>query len=160
MPRSGAIKKRKAIQPDPLFNDELLAKFINRTIRDGKKTVAQKQVYRTLETIKEKLNQDPLLIFHQAVENVRPQMEVRSRRVGGAAYQIPMPVRGERKDSLAIRWIIQAAQKKNSKEYHTFAEKLTAELIDAFNNTGGAIKKREDTHRMAEANRAFAHFRW
>jgi small subunit ribosomal protein S7 len=159
MARSGTIKKRE-IQPDPVYNDKLLAKFINRVMRSGKKTIAEKQIYDSLEMIKEKTNQDPLLVFRQAVDNVKPQMEVRSRRVGGAAYQVPMSVRGERKESLAIRWIILSAQKKSNSEFHTFAEKLAAELIDAYNNQGGAIKKKEDTHRMAEANKAFAHFRW
>ncbi|RJR24943.1 30S ribosomal protein S7 [Candidatus Microgenomates bacterium] len=159
MARSGTIKKRE-IQPDPIYNDKLLAKFINRVMRSGKKTIAEKQIYDSLEMIKEKTNQDPLLVFRQAVDNVKPQMEVRSRRVGGAAYQVPMSVRGERKESLAIRWIILSAQKKSNSEFHTFAEKLAAELIDAYNNQGGAIKKKEDTHRMAEANKAFAHFRW
>lgn len=129
-------------------------------MKNGKKEAAKKQVYGALEIIKNKLNQDPLMVFRQAIENARPQMEVRSRRVGGAAYQVPAPVRGDRKDSLAIRWIIQAAQKRPSSEFRTFAEKLSAELIDAFNNTGGAVKKKEDTHKMAEANKAFAHFRW
>lgn len=142
------------------FGDKLVAKLINRAMRSGKKTAAAKQVKNAFEIIKTKLNQDPLLVFHQAVENVKPQMEVRSRRVGGAAYQIPTPVRGDRKESLAIRWIILSALKRPSKEFHSFGEKLAAELIDAYNNLGGAIKKKEDTHRMAEANKAFAHFRW
>jgi len=159
MARSGFVKKRE-ITPDPLYGDKLLGRFINRVMKDGKKTAAQKQVYGALNLIKEKLNQDSLLVFRQAVENVKPQMEVRSRRVGGAAYQVPMPVRGDRRESLAIRWLILAARKRPNKEFHTFAEKLAAELIDAFNNQGGAIKKKEDTHRMAEANKAFAHFRW
>lgn len=159
MARSGTIRK-KEIQPDTVYGDRLLSKFINRIMRSGKKTAAEKQVYDSLKLIKEKLDQDPLMVFRQAIDNVKPQMEVRSRRVGGAAYQIPMPVRGERKESLAIRWIILSAQKKPNSEFHTFAEKLTSELIDAYNNQGGAIKKKEDTHRMAEANKAFAHFRW
>lgn len=159
MPRSGQVKKRKNIA-DPIFGDELLEKFINRIMRHGKKSAAAGQVYSALKIIKEKINQDPLMVFHQAIENVKPQMEVRSRRLGGAAYQVPTPVRGDRKQSLAIRWMIISAQKKSSKEFHTFAEKLSAELIDAYNNTGGAIKKKEDTHRMADANKAFSHFRW
>ena len=159
MPRSGTIRKRE-IQPDPVYQDMLLTKLINRTMRSGKKTTAQTQVYGALNLIKEKQKQDPMLIFHQAVENVKPHMEVRSRRVGGAAYQVPMPVKGDRRESLAIRWLVQAAQKRSSAEYHTFAEKLAAEIMDAFNKQGGAIKKREDTHRMAEANKAFSHFRW
>lgn len=159
MPRAGIIKKRE-IAPDPVYHDRLLARFINRAMRSGQKMAAQNQVYQALEKIEEKLKQNPLLVFHQAIENVKPQMEVRSRRVGGAAYQVPMPVRGDRRESLAIRWIIQATNNRPSAQYHTFAEKLTAELTDAFNNQGGAVKKKEDTHRMAEANKAFAHFRW
>ncbi len=159
MSRSGKIN-RKEVAPDPVYNDVVLASLINRTMRSGKKSAAQKQVYGALEIIKEKTKQDPLLVFHQAIDNVKPLMEVRSRRIGGAAYQVPMPVRGERKQSLALRWIIQAAQKKPNKEFHTFSEKLSAELMDAFNNTGLAMKKKEDTHRMAEANKAFSHFRW
>lgn len=160
MARSGSKIKRKVVGKDPIYNDELLARFINRVMRSGKKTAAQKEVYNALVNLKQKFNQDGLLIFRQAVENVKPQMEVRSRRVGGAAYQIPMSVRTERRESLAIRWIILAAQKRPNKDYHTFADKLTAELSDAFNSIGGAIKKKEDTHRMAEANKAFSHFRW
>lgn len=159
MSRSGSIKKREFL-PDPVFGDILLARFINRVMRSGKKSVAQKNVYEALSRIKEKLNQDSLLVFRQAIENVKPQMEVRSRRVGGAAYQVPAPVKGDRKESLAIRWLIQAALKRPNKEYHTFTDKLVAEILDAYNNTGGAIKKREDTHRMAESNKAFSHFRW
>lgn len=159
MPRSGKIKKRENL-PDAIFGDKLVSKLVNRTMRSGKKSAAEKQVYGAFKKIKEKLNQDSLMVFRQALENVKPQMEVRSRRVGGAAYQIPMPVRGDRKESLAIRWIILSALKRPSTEFHTFADKLAAELIDAYNNTGGAVKKREDVHRMAEANRAFSHFRW
>ena len=133
---------------------------MNRAMRDGKKNAIQKEVYDALKLIEQKLKQDPMVVFRQAVENVKPLMEVRSRRLGGAAYQVPMPVRGERKQSLAIRWLVQSAQKRPNKEFHTFADKLSAELIDAFNNTGLAIKKKEDTHRMAEANKAFSHFRW
>lgn len=159
MSRSGKTKKREIV-PDPVYNDSLVTSFINRAMRDGKKNATQKQVYDALKLIGQKLKQDPIMVFRQAVENVKPQMEVRSRRLGGAAYQVPMPVRGDRKQSLAIRWIVLAAQKRPNKEYHTFAEKLSSELIDAFNNTGLAIKKKEDTYRMAEANKAFAHFRW
>lgn len=159
MPRSGAVKKRQVVQ-DPLYKDVVLACFINRMMRSGKKSASQKQVYQALDLIKNKINQDPMMVFRQAIENVKPQMEVRSRRIGGAAYQVPMSVRSDRKQSLATRWLIQAAQKRSSKEFHTFAGKLAAELIDAFNNTGLAIKKKEDTHRMAESNKAFAHFRW
>ena len=159
MPRSGQVKKRESL-PDAIFGDNLVGKMINRAMRNGKKSAAEKQVYHALTIIKTKLNQDPLLAFHQAIENVKPPMEVRSRRVGGAAYQIPTPVRGDRKESLAIRWIIISALKRPSKEFHSFAEKLAAELLDAYNNLGGAIKKKENTLRMAEANKAFAHFRW
>ena len=159
MSRSGKTKKREII-PDPVYNDVLVTSFINRAMRDGKKNAIRKQVYDALGIIEQKLKQDPMVVFRQAVENVKPQMEVRSRRLGGAAYQVPVPVRSERKQSLAIRWIIQATQKKPNNEFHTYAEKLSSELIDAFNNTGLAIKKKEDTHRMAEANKAFAHFRW
>jgi len=159
MPRSGQIRKRE-ILPDPVYKSKTITKFINRVMRSGKKGSAQKQIYGALNLLKEKLNQDPLLVFNKAIDNVKPQMEVRSRRVGGAAYQVPAPVRTERRESLAIRWLIQAALTRPSREFHSFAEKLAAELIDAFNNTGGAIKKREDTHRMADANKAFAHFRW
>ncbi|PIQ70408.1 30S ribosomal protein S7 [Candidatus Shapirobacteria bacterium CG03_land_8_20_14_0_80_40_19] len=159
MSRSGKTKKREAT-PDPIYNDVLLNSFMNRAMRDGKKNAIQKEVYDALKLIEQKLKQDPMVVFRQAVENVKPLMEVRSRRLGGAAYQVPMPVRGERKQSLAIRWLVQSAQKRPNKEFHTFADKLSAELIDAFNNTGLAIKKKEDTHRMAEANKAFSHFRW
>lgn len=159
MPRSGSVKKRE-IQPDLIYKSRQVAKLINRVMRSGKKSIAQKQVYKAFELVKEKSGQSPMAVFNKALENVKPQMEVRPRRIGGAAYQIPMPVKGERRESLAIRWLILAAQKRSNKEYHTFAEKLSAELVDAFNNTGGAVKKKEDTHRMAEANKAFAHFRW
>lgn len=127
---------------------------------DGKKTVAQKQFYAALDEVKEKTGQDALTVFLAAVENIRPQMEVRARRIGGAAYQVPSSVRSERKDSLALRWLILAARERSNSEYHSFGSKLAAEIIDAYNNAGGAIKKKLDTHRMAEANKAFAHFRW
>lgn len=159
MPRRGPVSKRK-INEDPIYKSRLVSKLINRVMKDGKKTVAQKQVYKAFKIIKEKTNLDPLIVFNKALENVKPTMEVRPRRIGGAAYQVPMPVKGERRDSLAIRWLVLAARSRPNREYHTFAEKLAAELIDAFNNTGGAVKKKEDTHKMAEANKAFAHFRW
>ena len=159
MPRSGAVKKR-TIVPDEVFGELSVAKFVSRLIRDGKKSAAQKQFYSALDIVKEKTKQDPLLVFTTAIENVKPALEVRPRRIGGAAYQVPTAVRPERKESLAIRWLITSAQKKPNSEFHTFAEKLAAELIDAFNNTGGAMKKKEDTIRMDEANKAFAHFRW
>lgn len=126
----------------------------------GRKTIAQKNLYKALALIKEKTQKEPLEVFLQAMENVKPVMEVRSRRVGGAAYQVPTPVRGDRRESLAIRWLIQAAKGRPSKEFHHFGEKLAAEILDAYQNTGGAIKKKQDMHRMAEANKAFSHFRW
>lgn len=159
MSRTGKIKKKRVILPDPIYGNRLLARFINRVMRNGKKSVAQKQVYQALEFIKAK-NLDPLSVFQQAIQNVGPRLEVRPRRIGGASYQVPTEVRGERRISLAIRWIIMAANKRSNKEYHTFAQKLAAELLDASQNLGEAIKKKEITHKMAEANRAFAHFKW
>jgi len=159
MPRSGAIKKREVLE-DSVYKSKLISKLINRTMRSGKKQVAEKQIYRAFDLVKEKSKSDPLVVFNKAMDNIRPLMEVRPRRIGGAAYQVPMPVRGDRRDSLAIRWLITATLARPSREYHTFAEKLAAELIDAFNGLGGAVKRREDTHKMAEANKAFSHFRW
>lgn len=159
MSRKGPAPKRQ-VKPDQVFGSSLVVKLVNRTMKSGKKSVAQKQVYNALELIGKKTGKNPLELFQQAIENIKPQMEVRSRRVGGAAYQVPMPVRGERRESLAIRWLILAARARPNKEYHTFAEKLAAEIEDAATGTGGAVKKKEDTHRMAEANKAFAHFRW
>jgi small subunit ribosomal protein S7 len=158
MARSGKLKKRN-IALDPLFGNKLLARFINRVMRDGEKTVAQNQVYKAFELIKEK-NLDPLTVFQTAMNNVSPRMEVRPRRVGGASYQVPTEVRGDRKISLAIRWLIGAARSRPNKQFHTFAEKLATELTDAYNNTGDAIRKRDLMHRNAEANKAFSHFRW
>ena len=158
MSRSGKIKKH-SIEVDPIYNNRLLARFINRVMRDGKKSVAQHEVYKAMEIIK-KQNKDPLEIFQAALLNISPRMEVKSRRVGGASYQVPTEVRGERKISLSIRWLIEAARKRSNKEYHTFADKLSAELLDAYHNAGEAIRKRDLMHRMAEANKAFAHFRW
>ena len=129
-------------------------------MKDGKKTIAQKQVYQALEIIKDKTKQDPLDVLHQAVDNAKPSMEVRSRRVGGAAYQVPTPVKGDRREALAIRWIINSARQKPNSQFHRFSEKLATELIDAANNQGGAIDRKTQTHKMAEANKAFAHFRW
>jgi len=159
MSRRAKVRVKK-VKPDPIYNENLVAKFINRSMKDGKKSVAQKQVYGAFEIIKEKTKGDPLKVFFGALEKVRPTMEVRSRRVGGAAYQVPVSVRGVRKDSLAIRWIINAARRRSNSEYHSYAEKLAAELIDASKGEGLAIKKKTDMERMAEANRAFAHFRW
>lgn len=159
MPRRGGVKPRQ-VDPDPVCKNRVIAKFINRCMRSGKKSVAQKQVYEALEIVKEKTSGDPVKVFSKAISNVKPTMEVRARRVGGAAYQVPMPVRGPRKESLAIRWIIEAARSRSNSEYKTFAKKLAAELMDAEKGEGGAVKKKSDMHRMAEANRAFAHFRW
>jgi len=129
-------------------------------MKEGKKSVAQKHVYKALEIIKKSHKQDPLKVFSEALNNVKPSMEVRPRRVGGAAYQVPMSVRGPRKESLAIRWLIQAARARPNSQYHSYADKLAAELIDAAKGEGGAVKKKTDMEKMAEANRAFAHFRW
>lgn len=159
MPRSGPAKKRLP-SLDPVYKSRLATRLINRVMRSGKKAVAQKHVYGAFKMIEEKQKQDPLIVLRQAMENVKPKMEVRPRRVGGAAYQIPVPVRGDRRESLAIRWLIQEANKRPNSQYHTFAEKLFAELWDAYNNTGGAVQRKQNIHRMAESNRAFAHFRW
>lgn len=159
MPRTGTVKKR-ILPPDPLYKSQLVTRLINHVMKQGKKGVAQKHVYQAFDWIKEKTKKDPLEVFHQAVENVKPSMEVRPRRVGGAAYQVPMPVKGTRRESLAIRWLILAARARSNKEYHHFWEKLAAELFDASQKAGGAVEKKKEVHRMAEANRAFAHFRW
>ena len=151
---------KRIIVADPVYHHQLVTKIITRVMHSGKKTVAAKQVYRALELVKAQTGADPLPQLWTAVENIRPQMEVRARRIGGAAYQVPSPVRGVRQDSLAIRWLITAALLRPSSQYHTFAEKLAAELVDAIGGAGGAVKKKLDMHRMAEANKAFAHFRW
>ncbi len=159
MPRRGKVKSKKT-EPDPIYKNRLVTKLINRSMKSGKKSVAQKQIYNTLEIVKEKSKEDPIKVFLKALDNIKPAMEVRPRRVGGAAYQIPMPVRGARRESLAIRWLIFAARARSNSEYHTYAEKLAAELLDASLGEGGAVKRKTDMERMAEANRAFAHFRW
>lgn len=156
----GKRAPKRTWQPDPLYKSRLLTRFINRVMKDGKKSLAQRLVYRALEKIQKETGQDPLKVFRSAIEQVKPSMEVRPRRVGGAAYQVPMPVKGDRKESLAIRWLILAARSRPNSEYHTFDQKLAAELLDASKGQGGAVKKKEDVHRMAEANRAFSHFRW
>ena len=156
MSRRHSAEKREII-PDPKFGDLIVTKFMNSVMRDGKKSVAETIVYGAFEVIEGKLKSDPLGVFKQALENVAPAIEVRSRRVGGATYQVPVEVRTERRQALAIRWIITAARGRNDK---TMVDRLSAELIDASNNRGNAVKKREDTHRMAEANRAFSHYRW
>ena len=149
--------EKRVILPDPKFGDIVLSKFMNSIMQDGKKAVAESIVYGALETVETKSKKDPIAMFHDALNNVKPGIEVRSRRVGGATYQVPVEVRTERRQALAIRWIIQAARGRNDK---TMVERLSAELLDAASNRGNAVKKREDTHRMAEANRAFSHYRW
>jgi small subunit ribosomal protein S7 len=156
MPRRGIIKKRK-IQPDPFYNSTLIAKFINLYLKRGKKSTAERVVYNAMELVKQKTKEDPLRAFEKAVENTRPVLETKSRRVGGATYQVPVEVPVERSSSVAVRWLLNYARERSGK---SMDEKLAAEIIDALNNRGGAIKKREDTHKMAEANRAFAHYRW
>jgi len=156
MSRRHSAEKRE-INPDPKFGDVVVSKFMNNVMEDGKKSVAESIVYGAFDLIEKKTRQDPLAIFHQALENVAPQIEVRSRRVGGATYQVPVEVRSERRQALAIRWLLIATRGRNEK---TMTERLSAELLDASNNRGNAVKKREDTHRMAEANKAFSHYRW
>lgn len=156
--RSGKAPKR-ILPLDPVYNSRLVTRFINKVMWEGKKTVAQGLVYAAFEKI-EKSGKNPLTIFEAAIANVAPKMEVRPRRVGGASYQVPTEVRGERKEALAIKWIIDAARSRSSKEFKTFDNKLVAELLDAAEGKGAAIKKREDVQRMAEANKAFSHFRW
>lgn len=157
--RSGRAPKRE-IEPDPLYNSVLVAKLINKVMKDGKKSLARRLVYKAFEQIEQKTGQNPIQVFETAVNNVSPKMEVRPRRVGGASYQVPMEVRGDRRISLALRWIVMGARSRPNSQYHTFSEKLAAELIDASQGTGAAVKKKEDVQRQAEANRAFAHFRW
>ncbi|MCD6192463.1 MAG: 30S ribosomal protein S7 [Candidatus Aminicenantes bacterium] len=156
MPRRGTVKKRE-IKPDYRYNSTLISRFINAVMRKGKKSLAERIVYEAMELVKQKSKQDPLKMFEKAVENVRPLLETKSRRVGGATYQVPVEVPEHRSISLAIRWIIRFAKERSGK---SMVEKLAAEVLDAVNNRGGAIKKKEDTHKMAEANRAFAHYRW
>ncbi len=156
MPRKGTVERRE-VGPDPVFGNPLVHKFINCVMRDGKKSVAQGIIFDAFKVVRERTNEDPLKIFKKAVENVRPSLEVKTRRVGGANYQVPVEVNRNRQTSLGIRWIIGYASDRAEK---TMVEKLAAELMDAANSRGGAIKKKEDTHRMAEANKAFAHYRW
>ena len=156
MSRRHKAEKREII-PDAKYGDEIVAKFMNSVMLAGKKSVAEQIVYGAFDEIETKLRSDPLQVFKQALENVSPAIEVRSRRVGGATYQVPVEVRFERRQALAIRWIITAARGRNDR---TMRDRLSAELMDAASNRGNAVKKREDTHRMAEANRAFAHYRW
>jgi small subunit ribosomal protein S7 len=156
MPRKREVRKREVL-PDPKFRDSMIAKFINGLMRRGKKGLAERIFYGSLDIIKDRTHSDPIKIFSQAMDNVKPLIEVRPRRVGGATYQVPIEVRPERKTALAIRWIIGYAKARSEK---TMEEKLSGELIDAANSRGAAIKKKEDTHKMAEANKAFAHYRW
>ncbi|CAM3479876.1 30S ribosomal protein S7 [Hydrogenibacillus schlegelii] len=156
MPRKGPVPRRE-IAPDPIYGSELVARLINRVMMDGKKSLAQRIVYGAFDRIRERTGKNPLDVLEAAMKNVMPVLEVRARRVGGANYQVPIEVRPERRVSLAIRWIVLAARERHEK---TMIERLSAELLDAAQGTGGAVKKREDVHRMAEANRAFAHYRW
>jgi small subunit ribosomal protein S7 len=156
MPRKGLIERRE-VSADPVHGNPLVQRFINCVMREGKKSVAQHVVYDAFELIKQRANDDALKIFKKAVDNVKPTLEVKTRRVGGANYQVPVEVNRNRQTSLSIRWIIGYARERNEK---SMVERLAAELLDAANNRGGAIKKRDDTHRMAEANKAFAHYRW
>ena len=156
MPRRREVIKRETF-PDPKYKNILVAKFINKIMERGKKSVAERIFYHALEIIQERTKEDPLKVFEKSVNNVKPVIEVKSRRVGGATYQVPTEVRPERRTALAIRWLISYAQERTEK---SMEEKLAAELIDAANNRGGTIKKKEDVHKMAEANKAFAHYRW
>ena len=156
MPRKGTVQRRE-LSADPVFGNPLVHKFINCVMREGKETVAQRIVYDALGLVKQRANDDPLKIFKKALDNVKPALEVKTRRVGGANYQVPVEVNRNRQTSLSIRWIIGYARGRGEK---SMVEKLAAELLDAANNRGGAIKKRDDIHRMAEANKAFAHYRW
>ena len=156
MPRRGQISKRSVL-PDPIYSSELVTKLINNIMYDGKKGVAQKIVYDAFSTIEQKLGQNPLEVFNEALENIMPVLEVKARRVGGSTYQVPMEVRAERRQTLGLRWLILFARKRGER---TMADRLAAEILDAKNSMGGSFKKKEETHRMAEANKAFAHYRY
>jgi len=149
--------EKREILPDPVYGDEVLSKFMNSVMLDGKKSVAELIVYSAMETVETRAKREPIGVFHDALNNIKPGIEVRSRRVGGATYQVPVEVRPERAQALAIRWLISAARNRSE---NTMSARLSGELLDASNNRGNAVKKREDTHRMAEANRAFSHYRW
>ncbi len=155
------MRKRRAVKrdvlADPMYNSKLVTKLINRIMLDGKKGIAQNILYESFDIIKEKTNKDPMEVFEAAMENIKPALEVKSRRVGGANYQVPIEVRADRSQALALRWLVNYARLRGG---HSMAENLANEIIDASEGTGGAVKKREDTHRMAEANKAFAHYRW
>jgi small subunit ribosomal protein S7 len=156
MPRKGYIAKRDVL-PDPIYNDKVVTKLINKIMLDGERSVAQSIVYRAFEVVGDKIGREPLEVFHDAMNNVMPVLEVKARRVGGATYQVPMEVRPDRRQTLGIRWISEYARERNGKN---MVDKLAAEIMDAANNQGASVRKKEDTHRMAEANRAFAHYRW
>jgi small subunit ribosomal protein S7 len=156
MSRRHQAEKRE-ILPDPKYGDRILSKFMNNLMHDGKKSVAERIVYGALERVESRMRREPVDVFHEALDNIKPSVEVRSRRVGGATYQVPVEVRPERREALALRWLITASRNRNE---NTMEERLAAELMDAANNRGTAVKKREDTHKMAEANKAFSHYRW
>ena len=156
MPRKGHIVRRE-VMPDPMYKSKVVTKLINKVMWDGKKVTAQKIVYGAFNLVAEKTGREALDAFQQALDNVTPMLEVKAKRVGGATYQVPMEIRADRKQALAIRWLVEYARKRNE---HSMEEKLANEIMDAINQTGGAFKKKEDTHRMAEANKAFAHYRW
>jgi len=150
----------REVEKDQKYGSVLVQSIINRSMRDGKKAVAQKQVYDAMAIIEQETKRKALEVLEEAIGKIQPQMEVRSRRVGGASYQVPMPVRGRRLNSLSVRWLVIESNKRPNKQYHSYAEKLAAELLDALNEQGGAIEKRNASHRMADANKAFSHFRW
>ena len=156
MPRRGSVPKRDVL-PDPVYNSKVVTKLINQIMQDGEKSVAQRIVYEAFEMMQAKLNVDAIEVFTQAMNNVMPMVEVKARRIGGANYQVPIEIRPERRQTLAIRWLVINTRKRSERE---MASRLAAELMDAYNNAGGSVKKKEDTHRMAEANKAFAHFRF
>jgi len=156
MPRRREVAKR-IILPDPKYNDRVVAKIINVLMLDGKKSTAERAFYGAMDIVGQRAGDDPLKVFKKALDNIKPTLEVKSRRVGGSTYQVPVEVRAERRNSLAMRWLVKYANDRSEK---TLRDKLAGEILDAFNSRGGAVKKREDTHRMAEANRAFAHYRW
>lgn len=156
VPRKGYVAKRE-VSPDPIYNDTVVTKLINNVMLDGKKGVAQRIVYGAFDYVAEKTGEDPLEVFYKALNNVMPVLEVKARRIGGATYQVPVEVRSERRETLGLRWLVQYSRQRGEK---TMIERLAKEIMDAANNTGASVKKREDTHKMAEANKAFAHYRW
>jgi small subunit ribosomal protein S7 len=160
MSRKGTSKIRK-VEPDSIYNSVLVSKIINSTMKDGKRSAAEKQIYQALNLLKKNFPKEPELeVLERAMENIKPKIEVKPRRIGGAVYQIPTPVRGDRQNALAVRWLISASRTRANKQYHSFAQKIAAELNDALSNSGSAVAKRLEVERMAEANRAFAHLRW